>query len=272
MRRRRAAAWQEPPRWPHPRPRWASPWPGAPQFHLRRTRSTVEDARRLVRAAPADGALIVADFQTHGRGRTVQRRWVSAPRRNLLFNLLLSAATVGADAHRLPLLTGLAVARGVREVSGLPCRVKWPNDVVVRGCKIAGCLCEGLRGWYSIGVGVTCNQRRGLPRTASGELPASSVALQSGRRVPRRALLEAILAELHRLLAETDWAAAVDRLLFARGSWVRLEAAGQGAPRCARVVGIAPGGGLCVQGADGEPYVCHVGSLRAGAGRSAAGS
>ena len=263
---RRAAVLEEPPRWPQRRLRIASPWPAAPQYHLRRTRSTVEDARRLARENPADGALIVADFQTHGHGRTVQRRWVSAPNRNLLFNLLLRTATVGADAQRLPLLAGLAVARAVREVSGLPCRVKWPNDVVVRGCKIAGCLCEGLHGWYSIGVGVTCNQCRGLPRAGAGELPISSIALQSGRRARRWILLEAILAELHRLLAETDWAEAVDRLLFARGAWVQLEAAGNGGPGRARVVGVAAGGGLCVQGADGRRHVCHAGSLRLPAG------
>ena len=248
--------------WPRRRPPLASPWPAAPQFHLRRTRSTVEDARRLVRLAPHDGALITADYQTHGRGRTAARRWVSEPRRNLLFNLLLSADTVGAQPQRLPLLAGLAVARAVEAASGLACRVKWPNDVVAGGGKIAGCLCERTGGWYSVGVGVTCNQRHGLPPGAAGELPASSIRLQSGRRVRRWVLLAAILTALHRLLAEPEWAPAVDRKLLLRGEWVQLDGTARGLPRRARVIGIGAAGGLTVEDPGGVRHTCFAGSMR----------
>ena len=178
-------------RWRRLQPAVASPWPAAPQYYLPRTGSTMEDARALIRQAPVHGALIVTNYQTRGRGRTPRRHWVSAPGRNLLFNLLLARSAVsapvsGPDAGggagtpaRLPLLCGLAVARAVEAVSGVACRVKWPNDVIVRGSKVAGCLCEALAGWCSVGVGVTCNQLRGLP---GGALPASSVRLQCGRR------------------------------------------------------------------------------------------
>ena len=222
----------------------------------------MEDARVLVRRAPPTGALIVADYQTRGRGRTAQRRWVSAPGRNLLFNLLLEEVTVGAAPARLPLLSGLAVAHAVEATCGVGCQVKWPNDVLIRGCKIAGCLCEKLGAWYSVGVGVTCNQRFGLPAGAAGELPASSVRRQSGRRVRRRVLLEAILAELHRLLREPGWAAAVDRRLFARGRWVQLSDAGRGAPRHALVSRVAASGGLLVRDPAGAEYTCFAGSIR----------
>ena len=253
---------EEPSAWPRRHPALLSPWPSAPQYHLPRTGSTVEDARRLARLDPHDGALITADYQSRGRGRTAGRRWVSEPRRNLLFNLLLSPRTVGAPPQRLPLVTGLAVARAVEAVSGLGCRVKWPNDVVAGGGKIAGCLCERTGGWYSVGVGVTCNQRRGLPPGAAGELPASSIVLQSRRRVQRWALLEAILAALHRLLAEPGWAAAVDRLLLLRGEWVHLDGAGRGLPGVARIIGVAGEGGLTVEDAGGRRHTCFAGSLR----------
>ena len=154
-------------------------------------------------------------------------------------------------------------------MSGLTCRVKWPNDVVVGGCKIAGCLCERAAGWYSVGVGVTCNQRRGLPPGAAGELPASSLRVQSGRHVERWVLLEAILAALHRLLAEPDWAAAADRRLFLRDEWVQLEGAGRGLPRVAKVIGIAAAGGLTVEDAGGRRYTCFAGSMRRPTGRAA---
>ena len=235
----------------------------------------MEDARLLARHAPVSGALITADYQTRGRGRTAGRRWVSAPGRNLLFNLLLDADTVGAMPQRLPLLCGLAVAGAVEGGSGMPCELKWPNDVLMRGRKIAGCLCERVYGWYSVGTGVTCNQRFGLPPGTGGDLPASSVRMQSGRRVHRWSLLEAILAELHRLLNEPGWAALVDRRLFARGRWVQLSGAGHGIPRCARVARVAASGGLVVHDAAGAEYTCFSGSTRpldssspAGAGRA----
>ena len=222
----------------------------------------MDDARRLVGCAPVSGALITADYQTRGRGRTAQRLWVSAPRRNLLFNLLLHATAVGGVPQRLPLLCGLAVAGAVEASSGTGCQVKWPNDVLMHDRKIAGCLCERLGEWYSLGVGVTCNQRAGLPPGTGADLPASSVWLQSGRRVRRWPLLEAILAELHRLLAEPGWAALVDRRLFARGRWVQLGGAGSGMPRYARVVRVAATGGLVVRAPSGMEYTCFSGRTR----------
>ena len=231
----------------------------------------MDDARRLVRAAPVTGALISADYQARGRGRGAGRRWVSAPRRNLLFNLLLHAGAVGAAPQRLPLLCGLAVAGAAEAGGGVACEVKWPNDVVARGRKIAGCLCERLGDWYSVGIGVTCNQRRGLPPGAAGDLPASSLWLLSGRPVRRRRLLELILADLHRLLREPEWAALADRRLFARGRRVRLEGAGRGLPRCAQVVRVAAGGELVVRDAAGAEYTCFAGRLRLPASGAEAG-
>lgn len=222
----------------------------------------MDDARLLARCAPVSGALITADYQTRGRGRTNERRWVSAPGRNLLFNLLLHASAVGGVPQRLPLLCGLAVAGAVEASSGVACQVKWPNDVLMHDRKVAGCLCERLGDWYSVGVGVTCNQRAGLPPGTASDLPASSVWLQGGRRVQRWPLLEAILAELHRLLAEPGWAALVDRRLFARGRWVRLSGAGRAMPRQARVARVAATGGLVVQDACGAEHTCFAGSMR----------
>ena len=78
----------------------------------------------------------------------------------------------------------------------------------------------------------------------------------------RWSLLEAILAELHRLLNEPGWAALVDRRLFARGRWVQLSGAGHGIPRCARVARVAASGGLVVHDAAGAEYTCFSGSTR----------
>ena len=75
-------------------------------------------------------------------------------------------------------------------------------------------------------------------------------------------LLEAILAELHRLLAEPDWAALADRRLFARGRWVQLNGVGRGMPGNARVARVAAAGGLVVHDAAGTEFTCFSGSMR----------
>ena len=113
-----------------------------------------------------------------------------------------------------------------------------------------------------MGVGVTCNQRHGLPPGAAGELPASSIRLQSGRRVRRWVLLAEILTALHRLLAEPEWAPAVDRKLLLRGEWVQLDGTARGLPRRARVIGIGAAGGLTVEDPGGVRHTCFAGSMR----------
>jgi BirA family transcriptional regulator, biotin operon repressor / biotin---[acetyl-CoA-carboxylase] ligase len=119
---------------------------GRPRLHLRETPSTNDRARALAIAGAPHGALVTAAAQTAGRGRQ-GRTWVGPPGRALLLSLLLREYD-----PLLPLRAGLAVA----DLAGQHARVKWPNDVLLGGRKLAGILVEarGQDGWAVLGIGV----------------------------------------------------------------------------------------------------------------------
>ena len=119
---------------------------GRPRLHLRATTSTNDRARALALAGAPHGTLVTAGSQSAGRGRQ-GRAWVAPPGRALLLSLLLRAYD-----PLLPLRAGLAVA----DLAGGAARVKWPNDVLLDGRKLAGILVEARphEGWAVLGVGV----------------------------------------------------------------------------------------------------------------------
>lgn len=102
------------------------------------TASTMDDAAQWARDGADEGAVVVAETQTSSRGR-LGRRWVSDTG-NLYFSVLFRP-----DVAALPLLsplTGVAVARSIRQVAGLYPAIKWPNDITIDGLKVAGILAE----------------------------------------------------------------------------------------------------------------------------------
>jgi BirA family transcriptional regulator, biotin operon repressor / biotin---[acetyl-CoA-carboxylase] ligase len=119
---------------------------GRPRLHLRETTSTNDRARVLAASGAPHGTLVTAGAQTAGRGRQ-GRTWAAPPGRALLCSLLLR----DYDAL-LPLRGGLAVA----DVAGAGALVKWPNDVLIDGRKLAGILVEArpAEGWAVLGIGV----------------------------------------------------------------------------------------------------------------------
>ena len=119
---------------------------GRPRLHLRATPSTNDRARALAAAGAPHGTLVTAGVQTAGRGRQ-GRAWVAPAGRALLLSLVLRTYD-----ELLPLRAGLAVA----DLAGPEARVKWPNDVLVDGGKLAGVLAEGRPqdGWAVLGIGV----------------------------------------------------------------------------------------------------------------------
>jgi BirA family biotin operon repressor/biotin-[acetyl-CoA-carboxylase] ligase len=176
--------------------------------------STNDVAAALGDAGAPDGAVVVAETQTRGRGRA-GRSWISPPGVGLWCSLLLRPR---AAAETVPLLTSaaaLAVARAADEVAGVRLLVKWPNDVVVAGragsaewLKVGGILAEGRTtggrpDFAVIGIGLNVGP---LPDTAPAEVAsrAASVAALAGRAVAREDLLAAILRALEPLLETVE--------------------------------------------------------------------
>jgi BirA family biotin operon repressor/biotin-[acetyl-CoA-carboxylase] ligase len=119
---------------------------GRPRLHLRVTTSTNDRARELARAGAPHGTLVTAGEQSAGRGRQ-GRTWSAPAGSALLMSLVLRDAPA-----LLPLAAGAAVA----EVAGPAAQVKWPNDVLLDGRKVAGILAEGRpqESWTVLGIGL----------------------------------------------------------------------------------------------------------------------
>jgi BirA family biotin operon repressor/biotin-[acetyl-CoA-carboxylase] ligase len=156
---------------------------GRPLTILDETTSTNDEAKRGAKAGDPHGAVWVAEAQTAGRGRQ-GRAWLSARGENLLFSVL---ARVACPASRLPplaLVAGLAVRDAVaRAAPGRDVRIKWPNDVLVDGKKLAGVLVEATLAGSRVdavivGIGINVHARA-FPEEIAER--ATSVALEAAR-------------------------------------------------------------------------------------------
>lgn len=191
------------------------------------TNAVVADRARA--GAPA-GLVVVAEAQTAGRGR-LDRTWVSPPRAGLTFSVLLRPQTPTADLPWVPLVSGVAVARALREHAGVDAVLKWPNDVLVGGRKVCGLLAEvPVEGAVVVGIGLNVTTRPDeLPHDA-----ATSLQLEGAEVLDRDTLLRVVLRSLTDVLAvlRDDRPAALSsyRALCATvGTEVRVDLPGGGA-------------------------------------------
>jgi BirA family biotin operon repressor/biotin-[acetyl-CoA-carboxylase] ligase len=171
------------------------------------TESTNDDAKRAARAGAAHGAAWLAESQTAGRGRQ-GRAWISPRGENLLFSVLLRLRCPPARVPPVSLACGLAVRDAVARALGSArdgdVLVKWPNDVLIRGKKVAGVLVESaLEGasvvYVVVGIGINVHTRV-LPDELSAI--ATSIALERDASavaaLDRAEILADVLAGLDR--------------------------------------------------------------------------
>jgi BirA family biotin operon repressor/biotin-[acetyl-CoA-carboxylase] ligase len=163
------------------------------------TGSTNEEARRLARAGAPEGTLVITDFQESGRGR-LDRRWQAPAGTSLLMSLVFRPPLAPHQVQRLTMVCGLAVTDAIESETGLKVGLKWPNDVVANGAKLAGILTEielvGERVDYAVvGIGLNVNLD---PAQLSKDLPtpATSLSHQLGHHVPRLPLLWTLLQSI----------------------------------------------------------------------------
>ena len=150
----------------------------------------------------AEGAVLVAEHQVSGRGR-LDRVWTSPPRAGLTVSFLLRPDVPAARRGWLPLLTGVALAEAVGEVTGVRASLKWPNDLLaVDGRKLAGILAESSGTAVVVGVGLNVS-------TTEAELPDTGTSLSRilGAPVDRGPVLLAFLRAVERRY--TGWTAAL---------------------------------------------------------------
>ena len=162
---------------------------------------SIGSTNAVLAAAAADGApegtVVVAEHQEAGRGR-LDRTWVSPPRAGVTVSVLLRPDVPASRRSWLPLLTGVALAEAVRDVAGVRAALKWPNDLLAAGGKLAGVLAEavsgtGPDGGLVVGVGLNVS-------TTADELPEGGTSLleEGASSLDRTALLAAFLDGLAR--------------------------------------------------------------------------
>ena len=217
---------------------------GRPRLHLREVGSAIDVARTMAQRGAPHGTIVTAGVQTAGRGRQ-GRTWSTPPGQ-----ALLTATVVREPDALLPLRGGLAVA----DLAGAGARVKWPNDVLLDGRKVAGVLVEGRpqERWAIMGIGINA----ALDLTAlPPELRETAGTLGRSPRELEAALAE-FLAALEQRLGEPPEATLDafrhrDALLGERVRWN----GGTGT-----AAGITDDGALRVQTA-GEELVLHAGEV-----------
>jgi BirA family biotin operon repressor/biotin-[acetyl-CoA-carboxylase] ligase len=116
---------------------------GEPLRHFETIDSTNTEALRWIKENPSapEGAVVVAEHQSAGRGRW-GREWLSEPGRSLMFTVVLRPRFGVERSGLLTIAAGVACAEGLARRTGLPMSLKWPNDVMVEGRKVAGILAE----------------------------------------------------------------------------------------------------------------------------------
>jgi BirA family biotin operon repressor/biotin-[acetyl-CoA-carboxylase] ligase len=163
------------------------------------TTSTNDLMARLGRAGVKEGVVIFAESQSKGRGR-LGRRWISPARKGLWFSVLLRPDMQPQAATQLTIAAATALARAIAMQTGIVPEIKWPNDILIRGKKIAGILTEMSAELdhlkeIILGIGIDVNQEAGeFPATL--RKTATSIRIESGQLVDRAGLAVAILREL----------------------------------------------------------------------------
>lgn len=163
------------------------------------TTSTSDIVEKLARDGVAEGVVVLAEAQVHGRGR-LGRKWFSPARKGLWFSVLLRPALRPQQTTQLTIAAATALVRAIKAQTGLVPEVKWPNDILINGKKVAGILTElnaelDRTKYVVLGIGIDVN-------LSTKEFPpdlrrlATSLRIETGQMIDRAELAVRLLREL----------------------------------------------------------------------------
>jgi BirA family transcriptional regulator, biotin operon repressor / biotin---[acetyl-CoA-carboxylase] ligase len=236
-------------------------------YHFFKTDSTNRVALELGYAGEPEGAVILAEEQSAGRGR-VGRTWHSERAAGIYATLLLRPKISPVQAPLLTMMAGLSAHTAIQSQTGLQLDLKWPNDLVLNGKKLGGILTEmyadtSLVRFVIVGIGINVNQEK-FPAQLSGI--ATSLRVETGKNLSRLELLARLLREF-----ETDYnrflregaKSVTDRFTeassYAVGKKVRVT---NGSDTFTGVTaGLAPEGLLQVEREDGQTVTVIAGDV-----------
>ena len=161
--------------------------------------STSNEAKRWAADGAPEGAIVICEEQTGGRGR-LSRSWFSPAMQGIWFSLVLRPSFAPQEAPKCTLLAAVAICRAIREVTGVKCGIKWPNDILCSGRKLVGILTEmsaemDAINYVVIGIGINVNvERQAFPVELREN--ATSLAEEAGSSISRLSLLLKVLQEM----------------------------------------------------------------------------
>lgn len=234
-------------------------WLGGRRVDLASCGSTNDEAARLARAGAPHGTVVLAEAQDAGRGRD-GRVWASPPG-GLYLSAVLRPPLPLAHVPPLTLAIGVGLCDAVRAAGAATAALKWPNDLLVEGHKLAGVLVEaqsqgGRLDAVIVGIGV--NLRGALP----AELGAITLEQAAGGAVDREAFIATLFAHLEQWIdryVATGLPAIVPAWQARMAPGLAARATLGGAPVVGRVAGLAPDGALLLEDDAG-----HVHQVRSG--------
>ncbi|MBU9714622.1 biotin--[acetyl-CoA-carboxylase] ligase [Evansella tamaricis] len=158
--------------------------------------STQIVAQRLVNEGAHTGTIVIANEQTLGRGR-LGREWFSPPDTGIWMSIIVRPEIELREAPQLTLVTAVAVARAISNVTDLEVGIKWPNDILINGKKVVGILTEMQAdpdrvNSVIIGIGINTNQEK-FPNEL--KKIATSLSMEKGKKINRAELIIQILKE-----------------------------------------------------------------------------
>lgn len=235
--------------------------------HLEITGSTNADALAWAVAGAPDMALISAEYQSDGRGRG-DRRWVTIPGSGLAFSLIVRPSRKEHQfIKRFTALAAIALVRVLKRNYGISAQVKWPNDVLIHGKKVAGILVEV--NWEGeiptavvIGVGINVTSAS-LPADEVLNFPATCIEDEANSQVDRTLLLRSIIKEIARLRRHLTAPMLIktwNRCLAYKNTKVRLHHL-SGSNEQVTILGVSDDGCLQVRDSNDEIRMINAGEL-----------
>ena len=238
-------------------------------LHFFRTDSTNRVAFELAHGGEEEGAVVIAEEQTAGRGRA-GRTWISERGTGIYVTLILRPRIAPVQAPLLTMMAGISARGAVAGVTGLSVDLKWPNDLLVGGRKVGGILTEmhaepTLVKFVIVGIGLNVNQDR-FPAELGGV--ATSLRAETGKAQSRMEILVRLLRQFetdYREFLQKGPASVIARFeeisSYARGKKVRVTT---GAESFAGVTaGLSGEGLLRVQREDGSIFTVIAGDVEA---------
>ena len=232
-------------------------WLGSTIIYESEMDSTNTQAKRLGELDAVNGTVVITERQTAGRGRR-GKTWVS-PKGNCYVSILLRPDVVVDRASIITLVTAMALAKAIKQVTDLDTMIKWPNDVVANGRKLCGILTESSTdleyiNYVVVGIGINTNQTE-FPEEI--RVMASSIRLETGKEVNRAELLGTFLNVFEMYYEKflktedlSELAEEYNQLLINRGRDVKIIEKEE--ERILKAIGIDHKGGLIVEDTNGK--------------------